>query len=745
MKIRKVQTNFTGGEIGELLEGRSNMQVYEDGMAQIRNFRIMPQGGVRRRPGFTYCATLPNVKYQHEDYVFNSTQKYQLLFYNAGVRIHNGDTGAHIQTITGMPWATAQIGELSVHSMGDYIFVAHEDVQTYQIKRTGATTFTASAFAFEKQIFGASAPIWQPYYKYADADVRMRVSFIAYGGGGAYNAVIGWMPGCTCTIDCTSNFFSASYVGLYLKIGTGQFEITGYTGPTQVSATLRSIDFRIQLSEQPMHCFEGSPAIRVFMPGHGLVLGQAAYITGAEVFRNLLSTDVNGNKVVAGILTTDTFDFNGVTNADRSAYGGGLSPYIWSDTIMTADWAEPLYSVVRGYPSCVTGHQNRLVFGGGKNAVNRLSFSKTDAPWNFDVGTGLDDESIQVAISFDRVPIVRHLISDKHLQIYTSEGEFYAPFGIGNKPLTPTTISIIPQSRYGTISSLPPVNFDGSTLFITKTKKSLRELVFGNNDVGYAAPNLSFQASHLLVDPVRMDSMMEDDEQQEAVSYIVNSDGTMATFSFVRKEQIAAWSLWTTNGLFKNVCVVDRGLFAVVERTVNGSTVTFLEKLDHDALLDCSERATGASATTWGGFTHLASQEAHVVVGGTGYVGPLTVNGSGQITLDSAATEVEVGFNFTPTLKTLPPEVNVPEGPTMGEPRRVVRVTFQLYESVSVSLQGKTYVLTLAEEDLTAAPTAKTEKIEMFNLGWDLVGQVDIAAPHPAPFTLLSISTDLEF
>lgn len=745
MNLRKVQTNFTGGEIGQLLEGRSNMQIYEDGMAQIRNFRIMPQGGLRRRPGLKYCATKSDVPYQAEDYVFNSTQKYLLLFYNTAVAIHDGDTGALVTTLTSAPWTTAQIGELSVHTMGDYIIVAHEDVQTWQIKRIGASTFTHAAFAYEKQIFGSSAPIWQPYYKYADADVRMRVSFVAYGGGGAYAAATGWTPGTTCIIDCTSNFFTAAYVGLYLKIGTGQFEITAYVSPTQVTATLRSIDFRIPLSEQPMHCFEGSPAIRVFMPGHGLVLGQAAYLTGGEPFRNLLSTDVNGNKIVVGILTTDTFDFNGATNADRSAYGGGLSVYIWSDTIVTADWAEPLYSAVRGYPSCVAGHQNRLVFGGGKNAVNRLSFSKTDAAWNFDVGTGLDDESIQVAISFDRVPIIRHMISDKHLQIFTTEGEFYAPFGIGNKPLTPTTISVIPQSKYGTKIGLPPVSFDGATLFITKTKKSLRELVFGNNDVGYSAPNISFQASHLMVEPTRLDALMEDIEQQEAVAYIVNSDGTVATFSFVRKEQIAAWSLWTTNGSVRNVCVVDRGVFFVVARTINGSTVVCLEKLDHDALLDCSKTVTGAAATTWGGFSHLANQSVNVVVDGTGSVGTKTVDGSGQIVLESPATQVEAGFMFTPTAKTLPPEVSLPDGPTLGQPRRIVKVTFQLYESVSIKLERNAYVLTLAENDLSVAPDLQTRKVTMYRLGWDETGQIDFSAPDPVPFTLLSLAIEIEF
>lgn len=745
MKVRKLQTNFTGGEIGGLLEGRSNMQVYDDGMSQIRNFRIMPQGGVRRRPGFTYCLTLTDRPHQIEDYVFNSTQAYLLAFYSGGVTIHDGDDGSLLATLTSAPWGADHIGELSIHTMGDYIFVCHEDVATWQIKRTGASSFTHQAFAYEKQIFGASAPIWQPYYKYADSDLRLRVRFLLYADTSAYVAARGYEPGCTVEIYSSSAFFSSSYVGLYLKVGTGQFEVTSYVSTTKVLATLRSTDFRIPLTEQPMRCIESTTTVKVFMPGHGMALADTVYITGGEPFRNLLSTDVNGNRTLTGTVTADTFEYTSATSADRSAYGGGLAAYVWAPDIWTADWAEPLYSVVRGYPSCVGSHQNRLVFGGGKNAVDRLSMSKTAAPWNFDVGTGLDDESIQVSISFDRVPIIRHLVSDKHFQIFTTEGEFYAPFGIGNKPLTPTTVSIIPQSRYGTRVGLPPVPFDGSTLFLTKTKKSLRELVFGNNDTGYSAPNISFQASHLLVDPQRMDGLMEDGEQQEAVSYIVNSDGTLATFSFVRKEQIAAWSLWTTDGDIENICVVDRSVFFVCRRTVNGSEILTLEKLDHDALLDCSLTVTGASSVTWPGFGHLASQEVDVVVDGTGYIGKKTVSAGGVITLDMAATSVHAGFLFTPTARTLPPELALQEGPTMGQPRRVVSVTFQLHESISVKLNGKVFVMTAAQDNLTAAPVLRSQKVTMYALGWDQNGQVTIEAPHPVPFTLLSLSAEIEF
>jgi hypothetical protein len=745
MNIRQVHTNFTGGEIGPTLEGRSNLQAYQDGMSEIRNCRIMPQGGLRRRPGSVYCATLPTVTYQHEEYVFNSEQAYQFLLSDARLDIYDG-YGNFVQTSTGLAWTAAMIGDLSVFSGGDYTFVCHPDLQVQQIKRTGATTFVVSTYAFETQLSGASAPVYQPYFKYAAATTTMKVDWVSYAGGGGYNSAIGFDPGTTVTLTTNVAFFTAAYVGLMLKVGTGQVEITAYTSSTVVTGVVRSKNIRVLLTENPITCYAGNSWLQFFIPFHAFTLGQYITVSMATSFHNLVSTDVNGTwptvSVAANILSIDAAP----ASPSRTMQGGGDAAYYWAQSFTTPDWAEPTYSAVRGWPNCGGFHQTRMIFGGGKSFPNRLNFSQVEAPFNFDVGTGLDNESIQVSISSRYTPVIRHLVSDKHLQIFTSEGEFYAPFGLGNKPLTPGTISIFDQTTYGCTAGLKPARFDGSTLFVTKTLSAVRDMTFGSNDTGYTAPNVAFQAGHLLRTPRRLAALMEDVEQQEAVAYIVNGDdGSIATLTFARNEKISAWSLWTTNGLYKSACVVDRKLFYIVQRTVNGTTMTFLERMDHDAMLDCTVLSSGAPATDWPGYAHLADQSVDVVVNDTGYIGLRTVTGAGHVVLDDAATSVQAGFTFLPETLTLPPELNLPDGPTLGEPRRIVRVVIQLDNSVGVELSGNTFILRTALEDLTTSPTPAKNLAEFYLLGWDDKGQVRITAPTPVPFTMIGLMTEIEF
>ena len=50
-KTRFVQNNFVSGVLSPLLKGRTDLEQYYQGLEQADNFVLMPQGGIRRRPG----------------------------------------------------------------------------------------------------------------------------------------------------------------------------------------------------------------------------------------------------------------------------------------------------------------------------------------------------------------------------------------------------------------------------------------------------------------------------------------------------------------------------------------------------------------------------------------------------------------------------------------------------------------------------------------------------------------------
>ena len=57
--LKTVLTNFSSGELNPLLATRIDTPAYANGAKQCRNFALLAEGGLMRRPGTTYLATLP--------------------------------------------------------------------------------------------------------------------------------------------------------------------------------------------------------------------------------------------------------------------------------------------------------------------------------------------------------------------------------------------------------------------------------------------------------------------------------------------------------------------------------------------------------------------------------------------------------------------------------------------------------------------------------------------------------------
>ena len=77
----------------------------------------------------------------------------------------------------------------------------------------------------------------------------------------------------------------------------------------------------------------------------------------------------------------------------------------------TTDWDEAAFSAVRGWPVSLCFHQDRLVLGGSRDLPNRLWLSRTGDLFNFDLGTGLDDQAIEFGLVSDQVNAIRGVFS----------------------------------------------------------------------------------------------------------------------------------------------------------------------------------------------------------------------------------------------------------------------------------------------------------------------------------------------
>lgn len=409
-----------------------------------------------------------------------------------------------------------------------------------------------------------------------------------------------------------------------------------------------------------------------------------------------------------------------------------------SSTDATTDWEEAAFSPVRGWPVCLCFHQDRLVIGGSRDLPNRLWLSQSGDLFNFDLGTGLDDQGIEFGLVSDQVNAIRGVFSGQHLQVFTSGAEWM----VTGTPLTPSSIQLNRQTRVGSSVGrmVQPVDVDGSTIFAARSGRGIFEFTYTDLQQLYQANDLALVSQHLVRDPVAMCY-----DQRRRLLHVAMADGALATLTLYRAEEVTAWTRQETAGAFRALAEIEGTVWAVVERLGTYR----LERFDEALALDAALTGTAAEARDhWAGLDHLDGQEVGVVADGAPR-GNATVAG-GAVTLDPTATEVQAGLSFTHVIEPLPPDLSTALG-VKAAPLRLVSVTFRLLETaaLSVDLGRGAAPLPFRRLDtplLDAPPQRFTGDVRLRALGW----QRDAMRPlwriedaTPLPMTLLSVTTEM--
>ena len=404
-----------------------------------------------------------------------------------------------------------------------------------------------------------------------------------------------------------------------------------------------------------------------------------------------------------------------------------------------AIFEEPVWNNTHGWPRSVTFFEGRMYFGGSKSRPQTLWGSKSNDFFCFDIGTGLDDEAIDVTLDTDQVNAINNVFAGRHLQIFTSGGEFYLP----DSPITPTASSVKRQTLFGS-SFIQPRSIDGATFFVDRTGKAIREYIFTYTEEAYTSNTVSLLASSLLNAPVDMDVLRGTPDDDSNYLYVINGDGTCAVFNSLRAQEVGGWTKWETQGEFKSVTSVVDQVYFIVEREIGGVTVPVIEKVNKDTYTDSSVLQTyGTPTDAPTGLDHLNGLNCRVRADAS--VMANATPASGTITIARTASEIEVGLNFDVTIQTMPLNVDFQDGPILTRKKRIVRVVLDLYESLGVLVNG--YEMPsrqLGTSVLGSTPDPFTGIDEIFLNGWDRLAQVSITQTDPLPMMVLGLALEVE-
>ena len=735
--INTVQTNFSSGELNPLLASRTDSKAYFEGTKSCRNFALLAEGGLMRRPGTTYLATLPGES-RLIPFVFSDDEVAIIALSNQRLDVYN-TSGVAITSnyTTNCNWTTAQLFELNFTQFGDTIFITHRSNAIRKIFRASASSFTVKTFDFATHSSGY--PIYEPYYKYEDSATTITTS----GTSGSV------------TVTASANTFTANWVGVRIRKSDAAganyktMTITGYTSATEVTATcnetLTNTTATVEWDEQTFSSLRGYPQAAAFHQNR-LWFGGAnarpsgvwASQTGAYYNFNVdtsgdthaIDVDISGDKVneVRHIMST--------RNLQIFTDGGEF--YVPTTTATAAIT-----------PGNVTLKQ-QTPYGCNRAAPQQFDqatiFSQKSGKavrefvWN-DIEDGYKATSVSI--------LAAHLI-DTPKQISVQSGNLTRPEQYAFFLNSGSTLN----GQLAVFHSVRDEKIAGWGLWSTRTNDSFHSIVSLNENLIICAKRIVASGTVYTLekfaetDATTLDCQTTTTLSQRGTPLV---DGASQTGSTLIIDGLTSAPL--VNETFT---IAGNATEYTIQAVTDNSGGEYSVNLDK---VLAATPADGAVITFTKGFLHTVNAlygnaQSINAVSGNSSLGTYTINGSNQITLTSSAgvkaTGVKVGFNYTPSLETMPIDKELPEGPLTGEPRRISRAIVDLNSVLNMTIKAAdTTAKSLVVQQLGFAIGSDlipvTERKEFYFLGYSKEPTLTISQTDPLPMKILGMTMEVVF
>ena len=725
-RIIRIQNDFTSGELDPRLRARTDLAQYQAGLTTARNVSIQPQGGAIRRPGTKYIATLDSGAgnaVRMVPFEFSVSDSYMLVFtpgkmyvFKDGAQITNiNGSGNDYATVASL--TAAILPEMNWVQSADTLIIVHEDLQPLRLVR-GATdaTWTVDTVPFSKiPEYAFTLSVHNPTYTItpsaASGNITISASSVTTDTGTAQAGT-----STTITLKSATSFTSDDQPnGMMVEItsGTGSGQ-TRHVEDYVASTKVVTVDPAWDTAPDNTSNYE----IKAFKEA---AVGE--YINALDGFGRARITEYVSDTSVKAYVEIPFFDNSAITSGNWEIEHG----------------YEDAWSATRGYPRSVVFHEGRLFFGGTKSLPQTLFGSRVSDFFNFDPGEQLDDSAVQATLDTNTFNAIVDIYSGRHLQIFTTGGEFYVPQSLDD-PITPANLIVKQQSAYGMRPGIRVQNIDGASLFIQRQGKALQDFVFADVQNAYTSAKVSLLSTHLLKSPGEMATRVATSTDEGDRLLIVNDDdGSIACYTLLRSQNVIAPSEWTTDGDFLNVGVDVDSIYTVVKRTVNSADVYLVERFDDSIYLDSAKSGGAASSVTMG---HLQGETVQIIRDGvvepeqTVPASPFTVTFA-----EAATASHQVGLNYTPEIKTLPVEPRLQGGSLRGFKKRIFEVNAEIFETQSMTIGSKEVAFRKFGEDILDEAVPEFTGIKTLHgiLGYTYEGQITIGQSVPLKMTVLGI------
>ena len=627
--------SFAGGELSPEMFGRLDDVKFQTGAAKLLNFIATPQGPAENRPGTRFVKAVKDStkKTRIIPFTYSTTQTMVLEFGNGYIRFHTNAATLQVGTPAAYSGATAYtVGSLVSYSgnnyycilastgnlptnttywylipssayeipspyqeadlfglhyvqSGDVLTIVHPNYAPRELRRLGATTWVLSTILFASPIPAPAAPTVT-----ANRGRSMNISTIT----NANPAII--------TTVSEHNLSDGDPI-----------EISGVLGMTEANGfwiihkSTPATKLEVQAYATGVVFNSTNPPVGVYTSGGSIqYANQSQDIDNYYVITSIASNgldesiasspgNIDNNLNVTG--ASNDLTWTAVPGALRyniykrqsGLYGyiGQTSTNAFTDDNIAPDMGitppivDTVFASAGNYPQAVSYFEQRRVFAGTNNEPQTMWMTRSGTESDMSYSLPIkDDDRVNIRVAAREANTIRHVVPLNQLLLLTSAAEWRVS-PINSDAITPTTVSVRPQSYVGA-NNVQPEIINNSMVYCAARGGHVRELGYSWQSSGFVTGDLSIRSAHLFDNYTISDMCFA--KSPQPLLWFVSSTGKLLGLTYIPEQQIGAWHQHQTDGIFESCCVVAEGiedaLYVIVRRTVNGNSVRYIERME---------------------------------------------------------------------------------------------------------------------------------------------------------------------
>jgi hypothetical protein len=618
------QQNFNAGELSPLFDGRVDMAKYGNGCTRMRNFKPLPQGPARRRPGTRYVAPVSDSQDRCwlVPFVFSEADSFAIEFGNNYCRFFTDNGQLVVSGVAAYNGATAYV-------LGD--LVSSAGVNYYCIAPTtgNAPPNATYWYALVGDIYEIPSP-----YALADltgSDGTFSVSF-SQTGDTIFMALGGYPPKKLTRVGNTNWQFTNADIKNGPFIGLNPDETTTVYASAATGTVTLTASTSIFTAEKVGTLFlleqKAIDGVTAWEPGKAILLG-AERRSDSNVYRSLNAATTGSVKPVH----REGARFDGDTGVQwqyvHSGYGivritavfgttatATVISEIPSQAVLVANaslrWSFSAWDSVLGYPDLVTFYRERLTYFRGPNMWASVSADLENFA-SRDGAETLPDSALSLEIAAGQINDALWVASGDALLVGTRGAEFAISAVSGSDAFGPGNAQAARQTTYGSRKVAPAIVGD-SVLFIQPTGRRVRDMRFSFNTNGYEANDVTIIAEHIAAGKI---IQLAYAQEPDSIVWACCQNGDLLGLTFMLEQDVIGWHKHPVggNGIVESLVSIPSPdgthdqIWMIVRRTIDGNTMRYVEYMEKDWIADeapLRDAVYSDSAATFSGFTAAA-------------------------------------------------------------------------------------------------------------------------------------------